>query len=104
MPPLAGRHIPRRVLVFMALGAVVATSGCGGHSERSYSATRFAQCLEGRAITAQSMDTSPSQNRYFGVLHRLAAQAGQQNGALEAFNNGSPPTACADGPPARSPR
>jgi hypothetical protein len=76
----------------VALWAVVA-SGCRDHSGGSFSATRFAQCLEGRGITAQSMDTSPSQNRYFDVLHRLAAEAGQQNGALKAFDNDAVPNA-----------
>jgi hypothetical protein len=92
MPLPPRRHIPSRVLVLVAMCAVVG-SGCGDHSDRSYSATRFAQCLEGRGVTTQSMDTSPSQNRYFDVLHRLAAEAGQQNGALEAFNNDSMPNA-----------
>jgi hypothetical protein len=49
--------------------------------------------MDGRGVTTQRMDTSPSQNRYFDVLHRLAAQAGQQNGALEAFNNDAMPNA-----------
>jgi hypothetical protein len=82
-----------RLRLALLLGLLVAIVGCGADSAPNYSATRFSQCLVSRDIGANDMDTSRSQNRYFDVLHRLAAQAAEQNGALEAFGNESVPRA-----------
>jgi hypothetical protein len=92
MPIALGKYLWSLVLILGLLAAVLG-SGCGDESEPSYSASRFAQCLESRDITAEDMDTNPSDNRYFDVLHRLAAEAAEQNGALEAFGNESMPNA-----------
>jgi hypothetical protein len=92
MPMALGKHHRSRILTLGLVGAVLGI-GCGNGSEASYSASRFAQCLQSRDITAEDMDTSPSENRYFDALHRLATEAAEQNGALEAFGNDSMPGA-----------
>ena len=87
-----GKHFRSLVLILGLLAAGLG-SGCGDEFEPNYSATRFAQCLGSRDVTAEDMDTSPSENRYFDLLHRLATEAAEQNGALEAFGNESMPNA-----------
>jgi hypothetical protein len=89
--PIAFRRNFRRVALMVGLLAAMLEGGCGEETEPSYSASRFSQCLVSRDVSAEDMDTSRSENRYFDVLHRLAAEASRQNGALEAFGNDSLP-------------
>jgi hypothetical protein len=89
--PIALRRNLRNVALMLGLLAAVLEAGCGDETEPNYSASRFSQCLESRDISAENMDTSRSENRYFDVLHRLAAEASEQNGALEAFGSDSLP-------------
>jgi hypothetical protein len=86
------RHSSSLVLI-LGLLAVVLGSGCGNESAPNYSASRFAQCLESRDVTAEDMDTSRSENRYFDALHRLGGEAAEQNGALKAFGSDAMPNA-----------
>lgn len=83
----------RRVAIATALTGALLMAGCGGSSEPNYSATKFSQCLSGRDVGPQHMDTSPSEERYIDALDRVAAQAARENGALEAFSNDALPGA-----------
>jgi hypothetical protein len=80
--------------IAVAAGLLTALiAGCGGNSDVDYSATRFSECLSGRDLAPEKMDTSPSSERYVDALARIGAEAARQNGALEAFANDAMPGA-----------
>jgi hypothetical protein len=83
-----------RVTAAAALaGALLWTTGCGGNAQPNYSASRFSQCLSGRDLSTADIDTSHSDVPYIDALHRVAAQAARENGALKAFSNDALPGA-----------
>jgi hypothetical protein len=74
---------------------LAALAGCGGdESEQNYSASTFSQCLSAKDVSPQDIATGESEgDRYFDELNRLASQAAQENGAIEAFGNEALPGA-----------
>jgi len=76
----------------VALGLAV---GCGGgKKEPSYNASSFSECLASKDVAPKDMATGqPEGDRYFDALDRLASDAAQQNGAIEAFGNDALPGA-----------
>ena len=81
--------------VLTAVVALALAAGCGGSKqEQSYSASSFSECLASKDVAPKDMATDdPEGDRYFDALDRLASDAAQQNGAIEAFGNDSLPGA-----------
>src|ERR1700750_1703666 len=75
------------------LVALAAGCGGGGSSDATYSATKFSSCLTTRDMSPQTMDTTHSAERGSDALDRLAGEPARQNGAVQAFGNGSLPEA-----------
>src|SRR4051812_31755926 len=69
--------------------------GCGGgKQEQNYSASSFSECLASKDVAPKNMATGQSEgDRYFDALDRLASDAAEQNGAIEAFGNDALPGA-----------
>src|SRR4051794_35268854 len=73
--------------------ALVAACG-GGKQQKNYSASSFSECLASKDVAPKDMSTGqPEGDRYFDALDRLAGDAAQQNGAIEAFGNDALPGA-----------
>jgi hypothetical protein len=85
----------RAVGVLATTIAVAGLAGCGGsESEHSYSASSFSECLSAKDMGPKDIATGQSEgDRYFDELNRLAGQAAQENGAIEAFGNDTLPGA-----------
>jgi hypothetical protein len=76
--------------VLTAVVALALAAGCGGgKQEQSYSASSFSECLASKDMATGQ----PEGDRYFDALDRLASDAAEQNGAIEAFGNDALPGA-----------
>ena len=86
-----------RVAGVLTAVVALALAGCGGGSdkqEQSYSASSFSECLASKDVAPKDMATGqPEGDRYFDALDRLASDAAEQNGAIEAFGNDALPGA-----------
>lgn len=85
----------RAVRVLATTIALAGLTGCGGsESEQNYSASTFSECLSAKDVGPKDIATDQSEgDRYFDELNRLAGQAAQENGAIEAFGNEALPGA-----------
>ena len=81
--------------VLTAVVALALAAGCGGKKQdQIYSASSFSECLTSKDVSPKDMTTGqPEGDRYFDALDRLASDAAQQNGAIEAFGNDALPGA-----------
>src|SRR4051795_11015227 len=81
--------------VLTAAVTLALAAGCGGgKQEQSYSASSFYECLASKDVAPKDMATGqPEGDRYFDALDRLASDAAEQNGAIEAFGNDALPGA-----------
>jgi hypothetical protein len=82
--------------VLSAAVALALVSGCGGggQEQQNYSASSFSECLASKDVAPKDMATGqPEGDRYFDALDRLASDAAEQNGAIEAFGNDALPGA-----------
>src|SRR3954452_19575934 len=81
--------------VLTAAMVLALVAGCGGaKQEQSYSASSFSECLASKDVAPKDMATGqPEGDRYFDALDRIANDAAEQNGAIEAFGNDALPGA-----------
>jgi hypothetical protein len=84
------RTLKARALVVCLVGAAC-LAGCGG-GQKSYSASRFTECLQARDASPTDLAKGDS-NDQASIRDQLAREARQQNGAVRAFTNTKDPNA-----------
>jgi hypothetical protein len=77
-------------------GAVVSIAflaGCGEERERTFSASRFSECLQSRDASPSDLSANGASSEQSTIRERLERQAREQNGAVRAFSNTGDPNA-----------
>jgi hypothetical protein len=78
----------------LCAGAAVAfLAGCGDESEETFSASRFAECLQSRDAGPSDLLSDTNSGEQSSIRDRLAREAREQNGAVRAFTNTEDPNA-----------
>jgi hypothetical protein len=77
------------------LGVVVIAfiASCGDEGERTFSASRFSECLQTRDAGPSELASDDASSEQPSLRDRLAREAREQNGAVRAFTNTDDPNA-----------
>jgi hypothetical protein len=89
---VSSRSLRARSAAFCAGAAIACLASCGGNSERTFSASRFSQCLQSRDAGPSDLPDTGSAEQS-SVRDGLAREAREQNGAVRAFTNTEDPNA-----------
>ena len=83
----------RSLRAWTATLGVVVIAVAGGGGERTFSASRFSECLQSRDAGPSDLASDDASSEQSSLRDRLAREAREQNGAVRAFTNTDDPNA-----------